>query len=193
VDPGWTEARKVEEWAGETRVNVVRVLALLAFYGQHMLNYAWLGDAGLTPGYHRTVTALVIAWGTLALALHVCLGRRLLPWWLKYAATAWDAAMVTVLVLASGGVDRTLVALYFLVIATAPLRFSLPLVWWATAASLVGYLVLLGHAKWYAPAERLPRHHQVIFGLSLLIAGLLAGQAVRQARRALGAAGRGPA
>jgi hypothetical protein len=53
--------------------------------------------------------------------------------------------------------------------------------------SLVGYLVLLGHARWWAPAQRLPRHQQVIFALALVVAGLLAGQLVRQARRALAA------
>ncbi len=166
-------------------MNLVRAVALIALYGQHLVNRFWFRGPWLTGQYHATVTALVIAWAFLALALHGCLGRRFVPWWLKYAATAWDAAMVTVLTLVSGGIDRALVALYFLVIAAAPLRLSLPLVWCATAAAVLGYLVLLGHAGWYAPSQRLPRQQQVIFVIALLVAGLLAGQVVRQARRAV--------
>ncbi len=173
-------------------MNLVRVVALVALYGQHLVNWFWFRGPWLTRGYHTTVTALVIAWAFLAVALQLCLGRRYVPWWLKYLATAWDATMITVLVVVSGGVDRSLVVLYFLVIAAAPLRLSLLLVWCATAAAVVGYAVLLGHALWYAPSQRLPRQHQVIFVIALLVAGLLAGQVVRQARRAAFSAGGQP-
>ncbi|MFI5402135.1 MAG: hypothetical protein ACHQ1G_04300 [Planctomycetota bacterium] len=188
----WTETRRLEEWAGETRVNLVRAVALVALYGQHLASWFFFRGPWLTRGYHTTITALVIAWAFLVLALHLSLGRRYVPWWLKYLATAWDAAMITVLVVVSGGVDRSLVALYFLVIAAAPLRLSLPLVWGATAAAVTGYAVLLGHAMWYAPSQRLPRQQQVIFVIALLVAGLLAGQLVRQARRAALATGGPP-
>jgi len=182
--PRWTEIRRLEEWAGETRVNLIRAVALAALYGQHLVSWKWFRGTWLTPEYHATVTALVLAWAFLVVALRVRLARGAPPAWLKYAVTTWDTLMVTVLVIVSGGVDRTLVTLYFLVIAAAPLRLSLALVWCATAASVAGYVVLLGHAKWYAPAQRLPRQQQVIFLLALLVAGLLAGQVVRQARRA---------
>jgi hypothetical protein len=184
LETRWTEIRRLEEWAGETRVNLVRVVALVGLYGQHLVSWEWFRGSWLTPSYHATVTALVIAWAFLVVALRYFLARGAPPPWLKYAVTAWDTLMVTVLVIVSGGVNRTLVTLYFLVIAAAPLRLSLSLVWCATAASVVGYLVLLGHAKWYEPAQRLPRQQQVIFVLALLVAGLLAGQVVRQARRA---------
>ena len=183
MEPRWAAARRIEEWAGETRVNLVRIVALVVFYGQHLVLGHWLADTPLHPGYHKAVTTLVIAWGFAAVALHACLGRRYVPHWLKYAATAWDVAMVTVLVAISGGPSSPLVVLYFLVVATAPLRLSLRLVYCGTLGAVAGYLVLLGHAKWIAETAAVPRHHQVIFALGLGVAGLLAGQVVRQARR----------
>ena len=52
--------------------------------------------------------------------------------------------------------------------------------------SLVGYLVFLGYARFVLQAsieDRVPRTNQIIFGIALIVAGLLAGQSVRQARR----------
>jgi hypothetical protein len=84
------------------------------------------------------------------------------------------------------------VVLYFLVIAAAPLRLSMGLVYMAALGAIVGYLFLLGHyaywvvgyERYYAePALRIPRTHQVIMVLALGAAGIVAGQVVRQMRR----------
>src|SRR4051812_33964521 len=40
----WDDARRLEAWAGEVRVNLVRVAALVAFYGYHLLNVYALSD-----------------------------------------------------------------------------------------------------------------------------------------------------
>jgi hypothetical protein len=92
----------------------------------------------------------------------------------------------------AGGAKSPLAVLYFLVIASAPLRLSLRLVYVATFACMAGYLFLLGHYayflvgyhRYYATPElQIPRTTQIIFLLALGGAGLLAGQVVRQARR----------
>jgi hypothetical protein len=84
------------------------------------------------------------------------------------------------------------VILYFLVIAAAPLRLSLRLVYVATGLAVAGYLFLLGHYVFYQvgyeryyshPELRIPRTQEAIFLLGLLTSGVLAGQVVRQARR----------
>ena len=79
--------------------------------------------------------------------------------------------------------------MYFLVIAAAPLRLSLPLVVVATAGSIAAYAFFLGYVRFWLeiPKEqRLPRANQFIFVVALGAAGLLAGQVVRQARRLAG-------
>ncbi len=59
--------------------------------------------------------------------------RRWVPPALKYAATFWDIAMISALVMASPAGPRSpLLYLYFVVLASAPLRLSLPLVYAAT-------------------------------------------------------------
>jgi hypothetical protein len=66
------------------------------------------------------------------------------------------------------------------------LRLSRGLVWATTLASTAGYLVFLGYLRFWLQlpdAERLSRPNQVVFLLGLMVAGLLAGQSVRQARR----------
>lgn len=194
-DTAWADVQRLEGWAGEVRVNLLRLATLVAFYGQHVVNAYLVGtDSGLRGAFHARVTGLVVAWLVGIVALHVCLLRRWVPPWLKFAAVGWDVALVTTLLALPGvGPKSPLLVLYFLVIASTTLRLSLPLVYTATFASMAGYMVALGafvflHVgadKYYAEgfADRVPRHHEVMFLFGLGGAGLIAGQAVRQARR----------
>jgi hypothetical protein len=189
----WADARRLEGWAGEVRVNLVRVAAILAFYAYHLLNvYVFRDDPTLVGPFHVATTALTVAWSILAFAVYYLLSNRAVWPVLKYAATAGDLALLTLLLAEAGGVKSPLVVLYFLVIAAAPLRLSLPLVYAATLGSIACYLVLLGAYAWFQvgweeyysnPLVRVPRTQQVIFVLALGTAGFLAGQTVRQARR----------
>jgi hypothetical protein len=185
-DP-WADARRIEAWAGEVRVNVIRLAALLAFYGHHLLNvYAFRDDPSLAGTYNEIVTALVVAWAAAVVVLHICLSRRWVPPALKYVSTGWDLMLVTVLLMVTKDPRTWLAILYFLVIATAPLRLSLPLIYFTTLGSIVGYGFFLWYVKYglELPADqRLPRVAQVIVVLALGTAGILAGQSVRQARR----------
>src|SRR5439155_899450 len=117
------------------------------------------------------------------------------PPWLKFATTAADIVLITALLTLSGGPRSPLLVLYFLVIGAAALRLSLELVYAATLGSILAYLILLGHHAFYTvgydryydnPELRVPRSHEVIFVLGLIVAGALAGQVVRQARRLAG-------
>jgi hypothetical protein len=189
----WADVRRVESWAGEVRVNLIRLVALVAFYGYHLLNvYLYRDDAEAGGPFHASATALALSWGIMVLVLHFVLSRRVMPPWLAYASVTWDIVLVTILVAAAGGPRSPLVLLYFLVVATAPLRLSLRLVYLATLGCVVAYVLLLG---WYVflvvgreayytdTALRIPRTQQVIFVLVLAGVGLLAGQAIRQTRR----------
>jgi hypothetical protein len=194
-DVRWDDARRVEAWAGEVRVNLLRVAALVVFYGHHLLNaYVWSDDPGLRGRYTASVTVIVLTWSVAAGTLHVCLHRRWCPPGLKYVAVFWDLALVSALLIIGGEGPRTpLVLLYFVVVASAALRLSLPLVAATTLGAMAAAILVMGHYvfisvgrdAYYAPdsAYRMARSHEIIFLLALGACGLLAGQSVRQARR----------
>jgi hypothetical protein len=204
ADALWKRTQRLEAWAGETRVNLVRLAGVLAFYGQHLVHYSFFNtQERLSAAYHTQTTALVIVWAGALLALFVGLARRWSPRWLKYAVTAFDVAMISALLIVSGGPRSALLPLLLLVVAAAPLRPSLGLVTAAALMAAAGYLfvlgyyvfVLVGAADYYGgdAALRIPRENQVLFLLTLLVSGLLAGQVVRQMRRSVVRAATPPA
>ena len=192
----WADTTRIESWAGEVRVNMIRLVAIVLFYGRHLIDF-FLHRASLTPAeieYHTRVTWVTGMWAAAVIYLHWRLSTRRVPGHLKYVAVAFDAVMITLLCVIAGGPRSPLVLLYFPLIATAPLRLCLRLVYAATAAAMAGYLCVLayyawyvvGFRKYYAPESaslRIPRSDEIIFLLALLVCGLLAGQVVRQARR----------
>jgi hypothetical protein len=191
-DSAWEDARRVEAWAGEIRVNLVRMLAILIFYARHLIEYARAAPGAPVRGrYHLAVTVIVLAWAAVAIALHLLLSRRRHGPGVKYAAMLADAFLITGICVAAGG--RTpLWVLYFLLIATAPLRLSLGLVYATTAAAMAGYLFCLGYYAWYligfkryyaTPELRIARSTEAIYLLAMLVCGALMGQVVRQVRR----------
>jgi hypothetical protein len=186
-DDTWGTARRLESLAGEVRVNLIRLTALVAFYGHHLANvYFFPDDPAVRGAYHARITVLVLAWALAVLVVHFCLANRWMPPSLKYVATAWDLLLITALLLVGSNPASMLAVLYFLVIAAAALRLSIPLVWAATLGAMAGYAFFLGYLRFALelPADqRLARPHQVVFLLALGGAGLLAGQLVRQCRR----------
>lgn len=196
ADALWARTQAIEAWAGETRVNLIRLAGVLAFYGQHLVHYFFFNsDKHLSPSYHTQTTLLVTAWAAALVTLFVWLARRWPPPWLKYAVTAFDVAMISALLIISGGPRSAFLPLFLLVVAAAPLRPSLGLVSAATLMAAAGYLFVLGYyayvqvgfeAYYQGDATvRIPRENQILFLLTLAAAGLLAGQVVRQMRRSV--------
>jgi hypothetical protein len=194
-DP-WDDVRRLEEWAGEVRVNLIRLTGIFLFYGRHVIEYLLASPGDYVRGpYHLRVTWVAAAWAAQVLLVRYQLARRIVPPWLKYATTAWDLFLVTVLCMIAGGPRSPLVLLLFLVIAMAPLRLSLRLVYATTGGAMLSYLALLAYYAWFkigrekyysTPELRIPRSDEAIHVLALLVAGLLAGQVVRQVRRIAG-------
>jgi len=192
----WDQVRRVEEWAGEVRVNLIRLAGIVLFYGRHLVEYLLAApDSPVRGVYHLRVTWVAGAWAAAVVLVRYQLARRVVPAWLKYATTAWDLFLVTLLCTLAGGPRSPLMLLLFLVVAMAPLRLSLRLVYATTAGAILAYLAVLaiyawgkvGYEKYYATPElRIPRSEEAIHVLALLVAGLLAGQVVRQARRIAG-------
>jgi hypothetical protein len=99
--------------------------------------------------------------------------------------------LLTGILMVADGPRSPLVIGYFLVIVLAALRFQLRLVWFATLAAMVGYLVLLGYARWWAGREEslfgprditVPRYQQLIFLLGLTLCGVVVGQVIRRVK-----------
>jgi len=111
----------------------------------------------------------------------LCLHERFFPGAMKYLTTGCDVALLTGLLVVASGPKSPLVVGYLLLIALATLRFSLPLVRFSTVASMLGYLVVLGHARWFRSEEfHVPRYHQVMFLLALALCGVVLGQVIRR-------------
>src|SRR5262249_33463678 len=99
----WEDAQRIEGWAGEIRVNLIRLAALLISHGHPLVNVFLIQDDPSVRGdYHAAVTALVLAWAVAILVVHLCLSRRWVPPALKYATTAWDLFLITTLLLLGG-------------------------------------------------------------------------------------------
>jgi len=115
--------------------------------------------------------------------------------WMKYAITVMDLVFIYLLISwHPEGAKGPMALLFFLVIAAAPVRFSLKLVYVATLGAMLTYLLLIGTSffmmgseKYYAAdnTRRVPRPTQVIMLMCMGGAGLLAGQVIRQTRRLL--------
>ena len=188
----WLIRSRIESLAGEARVNLVRLAAVFAFYLRHLIALAVTETSRETVRYHTGATVVAAAWFAVVVAIHVCLTRRYLPAWLKYAACAFDLAMVVALCMLRAGPRSPIILLFFPVIISAAVRLSLPLIYFTTAGAILGYLAVLanyawrviGYDRYYADAAlRIPRGEEAMFILALLVTGVFAGQIVRQARR----------
>jgi hypothetical protein len=193
-DRQWHIISRWQAYDGELRGNLLRLIAIAAFYAIHLYDY--LSVKGTLEGppleelrhFHKAVTVLAIAWTFVGLAILVCLKRRLFPNWLKYATAGADLLLLTSILSVADGPRSPLVAAYFLVIVVSGLRFSLPLVRCTTIGAMCGYIVLLGLAKWPdrfgRPAVdlRVPRREQLIVLLALALSGVILGQIVRRVR-----------
>jgi hypothetical protein len=192
-DSLWRDVRRPEAWAGELRVNLIRLLAIVVFYARHLVEfYAAAPDAPVRGVYHGRVTVTVLLWATAAVVLHLILSRRHLPRALPYAAVLLDVLMTTLLCCVAGGPRTPLVVLYFVIVAGAPLRLSVRIIRTATLAAAGGYLFVVGYYAWHVigydryyatPELRIPRGEQAVIVLALLVTGVFAGQSVRQTRR----------
>jgi hypothetical protein len=195
LDRQWYIAQRWQEFEGEGRANLLRIIAIGGFYLVHLANY-YQTDAGSMPEaeqgafrhFHVMVTTLAVAWTMVGLGVLLCLKQQIFPRWLKYISTGADVLLITSVLCISKGPQSPLVVGFFLIVALSALRFSLPLVWFATAGSLAGYVVLLGCAKWperFGKGDvdiRVPRYEQAMTLLAIALAGVMIGQVIRRAR-----------
>jgi hypothetical protein len=191
----WFILSRWEEFEGEGRANLLRLIGITTFYAVELVNYYGLSLGFLQMpkvvdrSFHLAVTLLAVAWSMLCLGVLYCRRQGIFSDWLKFLSTGFDLLMLTTILVLADGPRSPLVAAYFLILALASLRFSLRLIWFATAGSVAGYLFLLGFARWgsipgWQKADMtLPRYAQVTFLLALVLTGVILGQVIRRVRR----------
>lgn len=181
----WFIVGRWQEFEGEDRANLLRTIAIGAFYIIELLQFYVFAkaDPAQLP-LHRHATSIAVAWTMVALAVLLCLRLRIFPAALKYASTGADVILLTSLAALAGGPSSSLVFAYFLIIALAALRFSLGLVWFATIASMLGYWLLVGlkDPQWFDADHAVPPATQLITLLSLALTGIIIGQVVRRVK-----------
>jgi hypothetical protein len=207
TDQNWFIAQRWQAYDAESRANFLRIIAIGAFYLVHLWSYfssqgrlpnfgfLQLANAGeITEHFHTLITLLAVAWAMLALGILLALQQRIFPLWLPYFSTACDIILLTSIVCIGSMARSPLVAGYFLIIILAGLRLSLPLIWITTAQCALAYLCVLGCAKWpnhfgftklldqTLANYRVPRYHQMIVLVAIVMAGVMVGQIVRRVR-----------
>lgn len=185
TNQSWYVVSRWQEYEGEGRVNLLRVLAVAGFYAVQLVHF--LGFSDHSPAeqqFHRYATLLAAAWLFVCFGILIALQRRFFPFYLKYVTTLADLLLVSALASLGNGPASPLTNVYFIVLAAAALRLSLPLVWFATPVTMVCYLslVALKDGKWFDEVHSTPVVNQLAMLLSLLLTGIVLGQVVRRAR-----------
>ena len=187
----WFIAGRWQHYEGELRANQYRLLGILLFYLNELVNYYGLNLGfvqfpkvpSVTPAFHGAITSLCVAWVMCAWLVQTSLGQRIFPPSLKYLTTLVDLVVTTAVLMVADGPKSPLVVGYFLIINLSALRLEPRLVKLTTAGAVLGYVVLLGHAAWWRPEVKVPRYHEVITVLALTLAGLFAADVVARVRR----------
>jgi hypothetical protein len=207
ADRSWFIAQRLQAYEAESRANLLRIIAIGVFYLVHLWSYfgsqGWLPNYGflqiaesgeISKRFHLLITLVAVAWAMLALGILLALQNRIFPRWLPYFSTSCDIVLLTSIVCLGGMARSPLIVGYFLILILATLRLSLPLVWSATAACAAAYMCVLGCAKWpehlglteslgqTANDLRVPRYHELIVLVAMLMAGVMLGQIVRRVR-----------
>jgi len=188
VDPTLTKEVHWESWAGEIRVNYIRLVAIALFYGQHVLHAIIAGSSSFDPRYHLRATMLALTWSMLVIAVYVLSSKQQCPPYLKFLATAYDILMIALTIKLTEGYLGVWNMLYLLPITATALRHSLKLAYFATGLAIATYLCSLGfYMYWHVGAAKycgdLQTTDLAVVVLSMLTTGLLSGQTIRQARR----------
>jgi hypothetical protein len=184
----WHIVGRWQEYEGESRANLLRIVAIGALYTVQLVHFYGFSAKGAADVlFHQRATAIAVAWTMVALAVMLCLRRQVFPAALKYAVAACDLALLTSLAALASGPRSPLVLAYFVIVALAGLRFSLGLVWFSTIGAMLCYWLLVGIAdgrdsKWFDSQHAVPPVEQLVTLVSLGLTGVVVGQVVRRVK-----------
>jgi hypothetical protein len=187
-DRCWFIVGRWQEFAGEARANLLRLVAIGAFYLVQLIHYYGFSPRDEAASrFHQQATGIAVAWTMVALAVMLCLRRRIFPALLKFVSTACDLALLTALAALAAGPHSRLVLAYFLILAMAALRHSLGLIWFATLGAMLCYWLLVGIAdgrtsRWFDGEHAVAPVEQLVTLVSLGLTGVIVGQVVRRSK-----------
>ncbi|MFT5527704.1 MAG: hypothetical protein ACI9HK_005688 [Pirellulaceae bacterium] len=179
----WFIVRRWQEFGGETRACLMRILAITGFYCAQLIHYMSLTVPNdPEQRFHRYVTMVAAAWAFAAVSTLLCLRKQFFPSYLPFVTTIIDLGLLTMLAALGSGPNSPLTRVYFLIIVLSAIRFNLPLIWCATIGSLAGYMSLVGLADdtWFDPNHAVPPIEQLVTVLALGLTGLFIGQIIRR-------------
>jgi len=188
ADRQWFIVGRWQEYEGEARANLLRLMTIGALYVVQLIHYYFFAEQNeAVRAFHMRATAIAVAWSMIAVAVSLCLRRQIFPSALKYCTTACDLLLLTGLASLAAGPHSPLVLAFFLIIAAAALRFSLGLVWFATLGAMAGYWLLVGiedlkTSRWFDTQHAVAPVEQLITLVSLGLAGIVIGQVVRRVK-----------
>lgn len=183
----WHITRRWRSYEGEIRSAVLRSLLLIAFYSIQLFQYLTDGDRSVDEFlFHRQITFLSAVWFFVSLFVLVSLRQKYFPSFLKFLITGLDLVCLTIAASLGSGSNSPLVTVYFVLIAMAGLRFSLPLIWFVTVGSVAAYLFLLGttDVTWFDKNHATPLIDQWVTLGALTGSGIAMGQLIRMVRQA---------
>ena len=182
----WYIVGRWQEYEGESRANLLRIVAIGAFYIIQLIHFYGFSDQSeAARKFHQQATGIAVAWTMVALCVVLCLRRQYFPAAMKYCTTGCDLVLLTALAALAAGPHSPLVLGYFLIIALAALRFKLGLVWLATLGAMAGYWLLVGiedgkSSRWFDNQHAVAPAEQLVTLISLGLTGVVIGQVVRR-------------
>ena len=183
----WFITNRWQAFEGELRVAILRIVLVAMFYGLHLIHHLrWAVRSEGELIFHKQVTWLAAGGLFVSLAVLVALGQRFYPPVLKFGTTLLDLLLVTSVAALSSGPASPIVSGYYVILALSPLRFSVPLVWFATMGAMVGYVLLVGlvDTTWFDESHATEPIVQLITLCSMAAIGVAMGQLVRMMRLA---------
>lgn len=186
-DRQWFIVGRWQEFEGESRANLLRIIAVGGFYVVQLIQHHLVMSGKLTEEaehFHRAATWIAVAWTVMGLTILLCLRSRVFPSALKFVSTGGDLLLLTAVAAIGAKANSPLVYAFFLVIALAALRFSLPLIWFSSIGSMAAYVALVGATdeKWFDVHHEVAIHVQLVTLLSLGLTGIVVGQIIRRTR-----------
>src|SRR5262245_1769873 len=109
ADRRWFIVGRFQEFEGEARANIIRMIALAVFYAVAVAEFRGLhlGPLEIEPirdkRVHEAITVIAAAWAMLGLAVFACLRERIFPLSLKYFTTSCDVALLTAVLIVTDG------------------------------------------------------------------------------------------
>ena len=182
----WYIVGRWQQYEGETRACLLRMVAIAALYLVQLLQFYLLLDkaSDADSRIHRQFTLLALAGTLVSLAMLMSLRQKFFPPLLSYLSASIDVLLVTMAAWLVAGPQSVLVRVYFIVIAAAALRMNLRIIWLVTLLAMLGYesLVALADKTWFDANHEVPPTENLVMLVSLALTGVVIGQVVRRTK-----------